>query len=64
MSGNLIKQYGVLILSKWPFYCFEVKFPSRMGRTLLVAQTQINGVEVVVATAHLESLNSAEWRGK
>jgi len=33
-----------------------------MGRSLLVAETIINGEPILVSTVHLESLGSAEYR--
>ena len=33
-----------------------------MGRSLLIAETIINGERFVVSTAHLESMNSAQYR--
>ena len=56
--------YGVMILSKWPckFYQYNFGENSRMGRSLLIAETIINGERFVVSTAHLESMNSAQYR--
>eukprot|EP00347_Sterkiella_histriomuscorum_P019482 403341465 len=54
--------YGVLILSKWPCRFYEMAFPGRMGRSLLLAECQINDQPVIVATSHFESLNNQEIR--
>jgi endonuclease/exonuclease/phosphatase family metal-dependent hydrolase len=56
--------YGVMILSKWPckFYQYNFSENSRMGRSLLVAETIINGEPFVVSTVHLESMASAPFR--
>ena len=57
-SGNQIHSYGVLILSKWPAYFYEFKYDcSKMGRSLLVAETVFNNQSFFVATTHLESLD-------
>jgi len=56
--------YGVMILSKWPckFYQYNFNQQSRMGRSLLIAETIINGEPFVVSTVHLESMASAPYR--
>ena len=63
VSGNNIWGYGVLILSKLPAYFYEFKFEeSLMGRSLLVAEVNINDRTFLVATSHLESMRSAPIR--
>ena len=44
----------------------EVKLPTRMGRSLLIAEwrPEPDGAPIAVATAHFESLNSAPTRSK
>lgn len=57
VSGNIIKNYGCLILSRWPFLCYEFIYKSStMGRSLLVAELQLNQKSFFVSTTHLESL--------
>jgi hypothetical protein len=61
VSGNHIKSYGVLILSKFDCLISNLPFKSsRMQRNLLVAEPI--GANFVIATAHFESLNSAKER--
>jgi endonuclease/exonuclease/phosphatase family metal-dependent hydrolase len=62
LSGNGIRGYGICILSKFPCFFSETKFITGMGRSLLTCETRINGNPFVVATSHLESMNSAELR--
>lgn len=61
-SLNPLGRYGVMILTKHPCLFFEMPFhSSNMGRSLLIAEpiNGINGQQMVVATAHFESLNSS-----
>lgn len=66
ISGNVIKGYGVLILSKFPCHFFEMPFPTLMGRSLLIAEPigGINNQQLLVGTVHLESSDNAEQRKK
>lgn len=66
ISGNIIKGYGVLMLTRYPCYFFEMLFPTVMGRSLLVAEPVggVSGHHMLVGTVHLESGNSAEVRKK
>ena len=54
--------YGVLILSKFPFDCYEIQFESNMGRSLLLAEILINDRTFVCANIHLESLSNELYR--
>ncbi|CDW71855.1 UNKNOWN [Stylonychia lemnae] len=54
--------YGVLIMSKWPCKFYEAKFPTNMGRSLLLCETIINDKPVIVSTAHFESLGNGPIR--
>ncbi|CAI2370911.1 unnamed protein product [Moneuplotes crassus] len=68
ISGNGIRGYGVVIISKLPAYFFEFKYEcTSMGRSLLVGEVSINSDEnedstFLVGTSHLESLNNAALR--
>ncbi|CAM9283312.1 unnamed protein product, partial [Ectocarpus fasciculatus] len=65
-SGSSVAPYGVLIMTKkilkarYSFY----KLPTNMARRLLTAEIIYNGAIVLVATIHLESLNSQKLREK
>ena len=52
------------MLTRFPCNFFEVPFDSRMNRSLLIAEPigGVNGQPLLVATAHLESLNNSELR--
>lgn len=68
ISPNDIEFYGCLMLvrrSLRPSFG-EVAFPSRMGRTLLIAECRhpTSGIPLAVATAHLESLANAPTRAR
>ena len=68
ISPNTIDSYGCLLLVRRtlaPTFC-EIALPSRMGRTLLVAEWASPSCSspVAVATVHLESLNNAAARAK
>ncbi|CAK92582.1 unnamed protein product (macronuclear) [Paramecium tetraurelia] len=57
ITGNVIKGYGILILSKFkPTFIIELPFNSQFGRTFLYLECQINGHSLVVGTSHLESM--------
>ena len=66
ISGNIIKGYGVLILSRFACNFFEVPFQTSMGRSLLIAEPigGINGKPLLVGTAHLESSDNGDVRKK
>lgn len=56
-----VAPYGVMLLSRRPVQRFvEYHLPSRMGRTLVIAEFD----ELAVASVHLESLGYAETRRK
>ena len=62
ISGNKMKGYGILLLSKMPAKFYEHKFGnSSMGRSLLIAEAfyMKDGIpqSFYVATSHLESLD-------
>lgn len=69
ISTNHIDSYGVVVLARHalaPTYC-ERALPSRMGRSLLIAECRPSTPDaaaslVAVATVHLESLNNAATR--
>jgi endonuclease/exonuclease/phosphatase family metal-dependent hydrolase len=52
------------MLSKWPCKWFEMPYESTsgMGRSLLVGEAIINNEPIIVATSHLESLDTAQVR--
>lgn len=53
--------YGVLMLTRQDCYFYEKNFEiTGMGRSLLIAEPL--NADFIVATAHFESLNSAEKR--
>lgn len=57
--------YGVVLLTRLPVESMELhELPSRMGRKLLVAHLTVNDTRLAVGTVHLESLDSAEYRGR
>jgi endonuclease/exonuclease/phosphatase family metal-dependent hydrolase len=62
-SGNSFHTfYGVMIFCKYPAKFFELEFEATMmGRSLLICQT-FDQTMPVVATAHFESLDSANIR--
>jgi len=62
ISGIQITSYHTVILSKHPCQFICIPFPTRMGRYLLYALIEINGIKTAVGTVHLESLNSAKVR--
>ncbi|KAL4506004.1 hypothetical protein ABPG72_013765 [Tetrahymena utriculariae] len=55
-SSSYVKNYDVLILSKYPisFYCRNYK--SNQGRNLLVGVINVNEINLAIGTTHLESL--------
>jgi tyrosyl-DNA phosphodiesterase 2 len=56
-TGATVGPYGVLLLSRWtPLHLQWHPLPSDMGRQLLVATFDINGIQTQIATVHLESL--------
>jgi endonuclease/exonuclease/phosphatase family metal-dependent hydrolase len=62
-TGDTVYPYGVLLLTRIPPRRLRLlDLPSMMGRSLLTAELEINGHRLDVATVHLESLNSAEFR--
>lgn len=63
--GSTVSSYGVVMLSRYPFETIESHtMPTRMERTLLLARIPVNGRLLAVGTMHLESLDSAELRGR
>jgi endonuclease/exonuclease/phosphatase family metal-dependent hydrolase len=61
--GSTFASYGVVLLSKYPCKKLEIHpYPSTMYRSLLIGTFDINGQEVAVATAHLESLDMSHFR--
>ena len=56
LSGNGIRGYGVCVLTKFPCHFAETGLESHMGRSLLMAESRINGQAVLLCTAHL-----GEW---
>lgn len=63
VSGNSMRGYGVMVLSRYPFNFFEYPFRSFMGRSLLLGTGAMSNVQsVTIATAHFESANSAPSR--
>ncbi|CAD8140525.1 unnamed protein product [Paramecium octaurelia] len=57
ITGNVITDYGILILSKFkPTFIRELPFNSKFGRTFLYLECEINGHSLVVGTSHLESM--------
>jgi len=57
ISGNNYSAgYGITILSRFPVInIVEQKFPTKLGRSLLVAQFEVNKEKLFVGTVHLES---------
>ena len=64
-KGDSVKPYGLLVLSRIAFRNVSfLKLSSRQGRHLLICVFNINGVEIILATVHLESRHtSAKTRG-
>ena len=64
ISGNIIKGYGVLMLTRFPCHFFEVPFESSMRRSLIIGEPigGINGTPVLFGTVHLESGDAKEKR--
>ncbi|CAD8145815.1 unnamed protein product [Paramecium pentaurelia] len=57
ITGNVIKDYGILILSKFkPKFINELVFNSQFGRTFLYIECQINMHSLIIGTSHLESM--------
>lgn len=53
---NLDTRYGCVILSKYPIVKSKtINLPTKMGRSLLLAQIEINDIPVVIANTHFES---------
>lgn len=64
LDGRTLGRYGVVLLSRIPMQRVTLTpLPSRMDRGLLVADLDIGGVPISVATVHLESLKEAATRG-
>jgi len=62
---NSMKAFGVMILSKWP--CEFINYPytnTTQARSLLACQTILNGVQLIVATTHIESREDDLVRGE
>ena len=64
ISGNIIKGYGNLMLTRFPCNFFEVPFESSMNRSLLLAEPigGINGKPILFGTVHLESGDRRDMR--
>ena len=61
VSANELRGYGILILTRFSCWFFEKIFEvSMMGRSLLLAE--VINKDLIVATAHFESLNNAKCR--
>mmetsp|Transcript_36447 Transcript_36447/g.48848 ORF Transcript_36447/g.48848 Transcript_36447/m.48848 type:complete len:326 (-) Transcript_36447:1525-2502(-) len=60
MSPNKIRDYGAMILAKKKLNANfeEIKLPTRMDRSLILARME----NIVIGTVHLESLNSEDCR--
>lgn len=64
-DGSTLGDYGVLILSRHPLHSIELHpLPTRMGRSLLVADVAGPDEPVSFATAHLESQDDAALRAQ
>lgn len=65
IDGSTFGDYGVVLLSRLPVdRLIQLRLPSRMGRTLLVAELTVDAHPLSVATVHLESLrHSSQLRG-
>lgn len=62
-SGYQMSGYNCLILSKLHCNYFRYAYKyTGMGRSLFVAETEVNGEAIAVATSHFESLDSADIR--
>jgi len=62
-SGDTVDPYGVMILSRIPLTNLKFhELPTYMSRRALIAEFIIHGETLKVATVHLESLNSGEFR--
>ena len=59
-ANNFLGEYGTMIISRYPCLYFEKYFKSQMGRTLLIAEPQLP-MNLIVATAHYESLGQSAW---
>lgn len=67
ISSNDVGPYGVIVLARHSLCASfrEISLPTRMGRSLLIAEWAPSGNEeqrVAVGTVHLESLNNAPTR--
>jgi len=61
--GPDIGSYGIWLLSKLPVHSlYKIELPTFMERYCLVAECVINREIIVFATAHLESLDTAQIR--
>jgi hypothetical protein len=62
-SGYSMQGYDCLIFSKLQcnFYRYHYK-RTGMGRSLLVAETEVDGKTIAIATSHFESLSNADIR--
>jgi exonuclease III len=59
ISGNTLPNYGVLILSKFPSYFYEVHLPSKMKRSMIICEPLVANAQGCIpyafATCHFES---------
>lgn len=61
--GDSLDPYGVLMLSRHESSQFAMaELPSNMYRKLVLTRLEIDGVELVIASVHLESLEQKELR--
>lgn len=65
ISGNFKGGYDVLILSKYQTCYYSEEFPTNMYRNLLFTVLKLNEKEeLIISTAHFESLDSEKTRKK
>eukprot|EP00475_Leptophrys_vorax_P039566 TRINITY_DN7167_c0_g1_i1.p2 TRINITY_DN7167_c0_g1~~TRINITY_DN7167_c0_g1_i1.p2 ORF type:complete len:338 (+),score=84.72 TRINITY_DN7167_c0_g1_i1:1163-2176(+) len=63
IGDRSINPYGVIIGSRFPPAKFEMhELPTQMGRKLVKMFVKIGGVDMEIATVHLESLGNAQTR--
>ena len=63
ITGSSCEPHGTIVLSRFPLKSlFQWSFPTSMFRVGYIAKISLDGTELAIATAHLESLNNASVR--
>src|SRR5262245_30933006 len=64
-EGETLGDYGVLILSRLPMTRIQVRpLPTRMGRSLVLVDVNVDEAPLTFATVHLESQEDADLRAR